>query len=253
MEKTKPKTADEKVNKEAMKIAKSIAAEHKVMAETGKKESAAKTPEEKSKATKYFFLGILGMIVVFLIFFYIGKTLYKPPSPPVVTYNKFVFENYEGTWYTQWQSGKNLYNLGLRFNPYEAEIVPIKGTQLNDTFNDNKDIYVTFDPNANKSELRYLTLAVAELGFSIQGPLQHNLVTACAKNETETCADRPIVDCNNNSLSVIYIVGHGETAVGVHNNCVILQGNELEVIRAADRFLYQWYGIINSVGNLTGK
>jgi hypothetical protein len=185
--------------------------------------------------------------LVFLIFFYAGKALYKPPKPPVVAYNQFVFENYEGTWYTHWQSGKNLYNVAFRYNPYETEGVPIRGTELNDSFNDRPDIYITFDPAANKTQLKYVALAVAELGLSIHGPLQRNVITACDKNVSEACSDRPIVTCKNDNLSVIYLVGEGDTAVGVENSCVILRGDELNLIRAADRFLYQWYGIMHQV------
>lgn len=170
--------------------------------------------------------------------------LLPPKEPTTVYYNGFEFKLIDNMWYTQWQHNGRIYNLPLRFNPYDVEDVIVAG-RLNDSFNDNKDIYITFDPvQENHSSYKYLTLAVAELSLSLTKAFGKNIIGACAVNETEACIDRPIVNCDSAGLSVIYLKTAKTPAIFINQTCVMLFGTGFELLKPVDRFLYTWYEII---------
>jgi len=174
--------------------------------------------------------------------FLIGK--YKTPASPYETlyYNNFEFQKIENVWYTHIQRDEQLYNVGLRYNPKEVETVPIRG-RLNETFK-QQPYYVTFDPDENASNFKYLALGVAEFGLNVVRGLGGEIVSACTKNFTDACADRPIVTCDNDDLAVVHLRTRNETRVRLEGNCLILEGTDLELIKAIDRVLYHFYKIM---------
>ncbi len=198
--------------------------------------------EESKKSTKYFILITAGLLILFLAILagtkYLGIKGYKS-----VEYNGFEFINVKDAWHFQWQDQNNLYNIALRFNPIQAQEAQILG-ELNKSFNTKEKIYVTFDPTLQTEEMKYVVLGTYELLQTLMGPLQIKATMACTKNETDTCKETPIIDCNNKNESVIYL-NYGEpTQIELKDNCIILQGKELELLRSVDGLLYQWLRVI---------
>lgn len=170
-------------------------------------------------------------------------TLYHPTSPNKLVYNNFEFEKKnDGFWYTQLQRNGTRYDVGLRYSPKEAETVPIRG-RLNETFL-QQPYYVTFDPDAEAAEFKYLALGVAEFGLNIVRGMGREFVTACTKNLTEACAAHPIVTCDNDDIPVVYFKTANETRVRLDGNCLTIEGTEMELLRATDRVLYHFYKIM---------
>lgn len=183
--------------------------------------------------------GVLALIVVGI---FVAKMFYKPRSPyPTLTYNNFLFEQIEGMWYTQWQRDGQVYNIGLRYNPKEVETVPVRG-RMNETFT-RQPFYITFDPDENQSNFKYLALGVAELGLNIVRGMGGQIMSACTKNISEACADHPIVTCDDDDKAVFYFRTADEPRVRLEGNCLIIEGKELELIKAVDRVLYHFYTI----------
>jgi hypothetical protein len=174
--------------------------------------------------------------------FLIGR--YKTPASPYETlyYNNFEFQKIENVWYTHIQRNEQLYNVGLRYNPKETETVPIRG-RLNETFK-RQPYFVTFDPDENSSNFKYLALGVAEFGLNVVRGLGGEIVSACTKNLTEACENRPIVTCDNDDLAVVHLRTRNETRVRLEGNCLIIEGTELDIIKATDRVLYHFYKIM---------
>lgn len=182
-------------------------------------------------------VGIILMVFLIVNFFPFEKTA-------TLNYNGFEFNKIKGHWYTQWQDKqKNIYAPGFRFNPKEVEDVPVLG-QLSSEFNERETIYLTFEPNASSSELKYVTLGTAELLLNLLGPLKQSITTACTYNETEACSTRPIITCGAQDSSVILVQASGATGVYLENDCLRIQGKDLELLKSIDRILYQWYKIM---------
>ena len=191
---------------------------------------------------KSFFI-VIGILVVILAAIFVARYFYKPSSPyPTLYYNNFKFEQIENAWYTQWQNDAgDVKNIGLRFNPKEVETVPVSGG-LNATFQQPL-FYITFDPDADSEQFKYLALAVGELGLNIVRGFDARIQSACTKNVTDACIEHPIVTCDDDDKAVYYLKIADEPRVTLDGNCLTIEGKDFELIRAVDRVLYHFYRI----------
>ena len=94
-------------------------------------------------------------------------------------------------------------------------------------------------------ETAYTSVAAIELSRKLTDPFYRTVLTACTRNETEACGERPIVTCENTNSTVIYLKKAAETKLILDGNCVTIQGTGQEIIRAADKALFQWLGIMS--------
>ena len=197
---------------------------------------------EKKESKK---LGIIIVSLVALFLLFIGVFLYSKSQGsflPTYTYNGFVFEKIAGLWNTEWQRGNTIYKIHLRYGPKEAEAVPLV---FDDAFVITNTTYITFDPEGE--DLGYVALASTEITLSLSNVFGIQAVAACSRNATDACHKRPIVNCessNGTTESIIFIKEHPEPKVSVQDNCLVIQGRKEEIVRAADKVIWKWYGII---------
>ena len=222
-------------------------------------------PEEKAslKSDKILLISIIGIVLILGIFF---SVMYIP-KPKINTVDDLNRKNIDGKlgtdeegylykgvysfvksadlWFFQLKSpsGKSEYDIPLHFGPRELEDINPKG-RLSSLFTNTTEIYITFDPLA--PELQYTALAVGELDQSIITAFAKLPIAACDKNETSACSNRPIVTCDNiKDIPVIYFRYNETTEILYIDNCIIVQGNGMEQVRAVDRMLLQWYGVMD--------
>ena len=157
-------------------------------------------------------------------------------------HNGYSFVYFDGLWYTQVQRGNNLFNIPLHYGPNELGDIPIIG-QINSTlFNKQKEVYYTFNPIAY--DLRYVKLSVWEFTNTIISAFNKIPKPACDKNETEACENVPILTCENKNVPIVYFKQESTTSVIYNDNCIIVQGNDKEIVMATDRMLLNLYGIM---------
>ena len=196
--------------------------------------------EDSKKGLIYLGAGMIVLIIAVFLLVKFAPALFAS-KPQTLQYNGFEFK-YDGTfWNTEWQNGLNKYALPLRYNPKEAESVQVFG-KLDDSFNNRSNIYITIDPT-NKASLKWVGLAKGELIWSLIGPIQKKVNDSCTVNSTE-CTGFPIVDCTDTNKSVIYLVPNETAKILASGTCVVIEGSEFELVKAVDRFLYSWYGIM---------
>lgn len=185
---------------------------------------------------------IISLTLLVLVFLLIVFGLKSAPKAELntMTYNFFTFEEIGGFWETDIQLDDQLYRAAFRFNPKQVEDVEIRG---NFTGFKTEPIYITFDPDVEREEFKYLALATTELSLHLIRALNYSVEAACTKNLTEACRDRPIVNCGDNA-SVIYIVSKPPTQISLEGSCVKLSGDGFNLVRSVDRLLYQWYKIM---------
>jgi hypothetical protein len=156
-------------------------------------------------------------------------------------YNGFAFVRVDdNTWVTLWQREGQMYQVPLRFSPRELVDVPIQG-ELDESFN-SSNLFITFD--SRKENLKWEALAATELTINLAQVFGVEPTAACAYNETIACATRPIVSCQDEDKGVIFLREADELLVDLKGNCMILQGQGEELLKAVDRVLLIWYGIM---------
>ncbi|MBI4439720.1 hypothetical protein HY638_02000 [Candidatus Woesearchaeota archaeon] len=208
--------------------------------------------EEDSGSTKALAVAVLVVIVVLAILFY--RFSQPKPQPKTVEellavagnlpedqgymYNGiYPFVYIDGFWYTQIKSpqGTKLFELPFRYGPRDTSNVTVSGNFNETFFNENRNVFVTFDPIGN--DLTHILLAVGDFDAMIVKVFGKIPLAACTRNETLACANRPIITCENSPLPVVYFRSSDEAGVFMSGNCIILSGREFDIVRSTDRFL----------------
>jgi hypothetical protein len=192
-----------------------------------------------NKETKIFY--VIGIILfIAILFFLLFGLRHRQAGTNKVDYSYFTFEEIGGLWQTTVQLDKQAYQATFRYNPTQVQDVTIMG---NFSGFRKLPIYITFDPEADKDEYKYLALAASELTLNIVRALNFTVEAACTKNITDACADRPIITCKDDA-SVIYLIPKAPTQITLDGHCVILSGSGFELLKSIDRILFQWYKIM---------
>lgn len=158
--------------------------------------------------------------------------------------NAYSFVNLDKLWYTQLTSpkGTKVYSLALRYSPRDLKDIIIEGDLDSKFFDSQNEFYVTFNP-LGKS-LPYVALAVADFDTHMSKVFEKNPISACDRNETESCKVRPIVTCSDSDKLVLYIKEADKFRTYFSNNCIVVEGSELDLVKGVDRILYNLYGIM---------
>ena len=200
--------------------------------------------KEKDSSIKYLIYTIIIVISLFLILFNLDKIL--PKNQTSYTYNGFSFAKYGENWFTQIQPpGQNkLYTIELRYGPRDLEDIPIMGKP--ELFLNLNSTYVSHNFNSNSGNLKYIGLATADLQMNLIKVLNIIPKAACSENEKDNCPiDTPIKNCENTNAPVILIQQDPVAFVEQKDNCLIIQGNKLDLVKATDKLILYWYRIMN--------
>jgi len=158
-------------------------------------------------------------------------------------YDGFSFVKADYFWWTEIKQPDRALKIPLRFGPREVENVTIEG-KLDPKFNFGEDVYMGIDPYfADK----YYTIALSELNNNLATGIRRRPVAACTKGNDDLCQDRPILNCTSTKgLPLIELqYQEGETGkIALKGTCILITGQDFDLVRAADRLIWQWYGIM---------
>lgn len=213
-------------------------------------------PELEQKSSKLLLYGILGVIAIFALIFAVGylydtkfidtvdpitghSTVY--PSENCYTYKDNEFCEVDGIWYTDFRQGNTIFTgVGFHNDPDSVADIEIEG-MISNNFINSDIFYVTFDPT--KENLGYTALASAELQLSMGRAMRLPLKAACTKEHPD-CEQVEIITCNSTEKAVFFIDEQPETKILFEDNCITITGQGEELVRAVDRLLFFWYGIM---------
>ncbi len=205
--------------------------------------------QKEMKKDRLLYWSLAFIFAVIILFFassrYFGSS---EPENPSIEYNNWVFTKIAGLWWFEWQKGDKLFQIPLRFNPIEAESVPIIGALNLSKFNAESYVYITFDFSDEGSNVSQnfttLALAASELSQNLATAINRVPIAACVNNNSKDCFQRPVKTCENTDEPVIYLREGGNASIILQDSCIIVTGEDFDVVRAVDRLLYHWYGII---------
>ncbi len=188
---------------------------------------------------------LIAIIAVIAIGFIMIVTIKSEPKVETVTYNGFEFLHINGLWRTTWERDGQPYELDFRFNPSQVEHIKVEGST--DIRFQQQTLYLTFDPSDElNNDNAYVALAAVELSSKLVQPFERDVFASCTRNETKDCADRPIITCENTNSSVVYLKQSEEAKIILDGNCVTFYGRGDELVKAADRALFEWLNIMSS-------
>ncbi|MEM4267793.1 MAG: hypothetical protein QXK37_03085 [Candidatus Woesearchaeota archaeon] len=202
-----------------------------------------KKEDPQLKSARNLIIGLLLFMIVGIGAFY-GYKSYKDSqvADERFTYNYFKVEKRDGIWWTEAQQGKNLFLITMRYSPREVENVTVIG-DVQELRRKWGFFYITFDPTEEK--FADVTMANAEISTKLVQHFGIGVAPGCIKPAPEcTQLNVTLVSCENESLPVIFLNQESPPVVKVQGNCIIVQGEESDIIRAADRLMYNLYGIM---------
>lgn len=146
----------------------------------------------------------------------------------------------EGLWWVSLNRFDTLVHTRLQYGPREVEHIPIIGS-LNDSFNQGPVVYQAINPTIQS---KHYTLALVEINSNIIQGINRGIQTACTQ-EDSICDNRTIVSCQNTQGLPVIELAVGEPAqVELIGSCIKIQGQDDELVKAAERVLYKWYGVM---------
>ena len=166
------------------------------------------------------------------------------PSQGYVYKGIYSFVTLDSLWYTQLTSpkGTKIYNLALRYSPNDLKGIAIEGTLNSGLFNNQSEFFVTFNPTGK--DFSYVGLAVADFNTHMSKVFEKRPIAACDRNETEPCKTRPIVTCDDAGKLVLYIKEADKFRAYYNDNCIVVEGNALDLVKGVDRILYNLYNVM---------
>ncbi|MBI2665091.1 hypothetical protein HYX12_00535 [Candidatus Woesearchaeota archaeon] len=155
-------------------------------------------------------------------------------------YNGFSFVKNEGLWWAELRSKDTLLKVPLHFGPKEVESISISGKLDDVAFNQGEKVFIAIDPNVTD---KYYTLALSELSFNIVKGLDRIPVGSCTE-KNDICTEREIINCQNSKGKPVVELRLGEPKIELLGTCILVSGQEYDIVKAADRLLFQWYGVM---------
>ncbi len=219
----------------------------------------AKGKEETQKGERNFYLVIGAVIGVLLLLIFgyqlvVGKTEVKTidelhgenlagrlkPDEGYL-YNGFSFVKVNDQWWTRFQRTANgqTYNVQLRYGPRDLEDVSLKGDYV--YFLRFNATFVTFDPLGKN--LSYVALAASDISQAMVKIFDIATFPACTRQDNISCTDLPIMECAPGK-PVIYLKQDALPFVETMGTCIKLHGEGFGLVKAVDRLLLGWYGIM---------
>ena len=156
-------------------------------------------------------------------------------------YNGFSFVFFDGLWYTKVTVGENNFQVPLHFGPRDVEALNVSGS-LSANFNRGSEIYVVVNPISSDQD--YIALAASELAQNLAIAIKRRPIGACDRNETTMCEDRPIITCETTDKAMVYLESEPGPAIEFRDRCIIARGTGTDLVKAVDRLILQWYGVI---------
>lgn len=179
-----------------------------------------KSKEESKKRTTQFIVG--GILIFIMLFSTLGYAFKGGGGSSTFKYNGYLFENVNGLWVLN----KEGINFVFLYNPKETKDIVSNVKPINNYY--NKPLYYSSKNND----------AIYELGRNL-GPVALRFQLACM--EGEKCeGDMPIKNCEDNFI----IIEESDTNEIIQdNNCVYLKGDQKEMIKIVDEFLFKVLGV----------
>ncbi len=226
-----------------------------------KQERKSPSPGGSSSSDRHLLWAVITILVLFGIILAGYKMAGKGPERDTISelheknikgelgpdegymYDGYSFVRRGGMWFTQVQrkGTKELYNVRLHYGPREVENIPVVGSVSD--FKNFNGTHVAFDPSGRNHT--YTALASAELSVNLAQVFNIMPVAACTRNTTPVCYSRPIVNCSNPKNPVIFMDKSDDNEVVRENEgCIRIAGKGTSLVKATDRLLFDWFGII---------
>lgn len=209
--------------------------------------------EEKilDKKDKYLLYSVIAIFLIILAIFsfqYIYKYFNKEKQelPEIRVYNGYSFVKIGNYWQTKIKTKSNIgereYEIIFHFTPDEVEDIPTEKNIRNESitpflFMNTEKIYITTNPDYPSS----VVIGGVEIS-KIIGQVFRKKVMGALTKEVSNSNETPIITCDdiNDNQRVIYLKLGNETKIYSDNGCIIVLGENPEMLlKASERLAFE--------------
>jgi len=227
---------------------------------TGKTQIKISEPTTEVSSDKPLYIALIAIVAIFLLAFILVKYVPSFEEEPLTLrelHQKTVSENldtetaymfnghsfvlYDGVWYVEIFQGNAVYDVTLNYGPKDLMNISIEGN-LSKEFLEKKQMYMTFDPNDNN--LSHIAVSTFGLSNSLIKAFGITPVAGCTNTTVGACTTAPLITCDSENKSVFFFRYAEESKILFEDNCVIIEGNGEGIVKAKDRLLLRWYGLV---------
>ena len=195
---------------------------------------------------------VIVLAIIVIIAFSIGIFVKRVTSQKVEKEysNGFTFIKSGTFWYTSIKNPilNQEYSVNFRYSPSQVKNITVIGNPKSffELLNQNElnAAYISFNFRNNVTSA--YSLAAADLSKFLKVVNSVTLVAACTENITDACSKRPIVTCENQEgKSVVILLKDSEKPrISMVKNCLTIEGRNEGLVKAYDKLLFIWYGIL---------
>jgi len=197
-----------------------------------------KSEEESKKRRNQLIVG--GILIIIMLFSTIGYAFIgnnddnsngnNNGSGKKIKYNGYEFNNNNGFWVLNARRS----NFVFQYNPKETEDVNVNIISNIKSINEyyNKPLYISPQDSIATNEI---TVNLNQVAQRVQ--------YACLEGENcSSESELPIKNCEDNFI-IIKKDKENETSIEQKDNCVFITGNEENIIKLTDEFLFKLLGV----------
>lgn len=195
-----------------------------------------KEERERKARKRNLIFGI--MIAVVMIAGTIGWAITSREEQTQKKYGNFKFQKIENYWVTYVKIHNQNFPVSTTFLPQEVEHIKSNNVYLEKIY--GKTVYFVAIKN---SELQ----AAQELAINFYYFAKRMQLACQEKDANESfCLEKPIKSCDEAEAEELVIVleEKPEAEIIAEGNCIMISGNETEIIKAADKVIFLVFGII---------
>ena len=124
------------------------------------------------------------------------------------------------------------YVININGNKIIFDYLPNDLKEVNVEIIQKDKIYLLYDPNQEDSNLNYI---LSKLFYNLRNL---DIITNLACNKEQECpSDIPIKDCNSDAF---YFKKSNLTNIYKENDCVVIEGNDIELNKIADKIILNY-------------
>ena len=200
------------------------------------------TQKEKQKKN----LIIMGIIMIgLMVFSTVGYAFFDGSftESQKTKYKTYEFTTNGENWQTKIKISGSETIINSFYLPQDIENISMTGTLLLSDFEGKTIYFVTNNTNRERN-------AVSKIYSDFEGYFTRSQLACALENENTTfCSNLPIKSCddaNQNSMIIqITEITNSTAVIDYKNNCLTVSGDGADLLKTADRILFESYGIIS--------
>jgi hypothetical protein len=217
---------------------------------------------ERKKSDKVLFITLLIIAGIFLLLIAFPRFFTKDalsleemhqrnlqgtlsPEQGYIYADKYSFVLFDGLWYGLITAPEieKVYSIPFHYGPREVQdIIPV-GFLNRSSLNDYDTFHMLID--TSDEDGGFIGASILESANVFLTAYGKKVKDACTSNDSANCAGRPILACENSTSPVFYFASEDLTSVLYLDKCIIMSGRQTELLRAADRMLFDLLGIMS--------